>query len=154
MAVGVDADPALDEATDAGSLVTMQVGAASRREADGIAAPEQIPARERLERRRDLETRRDPGAIESALPQTGRDELPAPNSAAVLSGNERQRALSKLSLSAGHGAPGHRHGAMHDENHARTCWQIDGSIIGQDVFVEPKNWMHRTNPSCGTATAE
>src|SRR5204863_35233 len=58
VALGIDADAALDEAADSWTLMTMQIGTAARRKGNAVAAQQEITLRQGLEHGRKLKPRR------------------------------------------------------------------------------------------------
>src|SRR5208282_6000221 len=132
----VDAEAAFEEATDARSLMPMQIGAAARREGDAVAAKKKRAPRGRLEPRRELFAGSDAAPCGGGAAGVARHQLPAPQRCAAAASLERDRTLAAQRLLVPQRAVSGGYRSMHDEDHPWQRRQRHLTVARHHVFEE------------------
>src|SRR6516164_105265 len=124
--------------------MAVQIGAATRRESDAVAAQKERTLWQGCKRYRELLVRGNAQSRwRSAEIGLALDQFPPPHRGAGASRLEHDGAFAAERLFIAQHAVADGDRAVHDEKHARQRCQFHRAIIGENVLAQPEHRVHR-----------
>src|SRR5690242_9126256 len=126
----IDTDSSVDQATDARTLMTVQIGTATGREGHAVPSHEQFALRQRFKEGSEFFVRNHARRIGCRAALIATRELPAPASNAALAWLDSDRGFALPGLAIAQHMPANFGRAVRDEDEARQCRQAEHGFVG------------------------